>query len=354
MNESKSLSAVVCAAAEERRRDRASLTHLNYSRVVCFESGREALEYLLVNPADIILTAFELRDMSGATLIKMLRGDKRTSNIPVIMVTHRNTKETVLRAISAGCAGYVLRPYSESVLQRHLNQARAAGRFDEIERDQLIHARELVLQGDFDAAIDEFAEIAAAPEDAQHYFDLGTKYLLEQRYGKSIIAFNKAIKINQLFAEAYKGLADAYKGKGDIEKYQEYLKRAADIFAFQDRLQETKELFAEILASDALAVNPYNNLGVQLRRKGDLAGAIHAYARALELTPEDENIHYNISKAYHLSGQTGTALTAITKALELNPSFEKAREIYSLIAKREWHVPAEAKPRPVSDTLTDI
>jgi len=354
MNESRSLSAVVCASAEESRRDRASLSHLNYDRVACFESGREALEYLLYTPTDIILTSFALQDMSGTSLIKMLKGDKRTANIPVVMVTRRNTKETVLRAISAGCAGYVLRPYSESVLQRHLNQARAASRFDEIEREQLVHARELVLQGDFDAAIDEFAEIAASPEDAQHYFDLGTKYLLEQKYGKSIIAFNKAIKINELFAAAYKGLADAYKGKGDNGKYQEYLKRAADIFAFQDRLQETKELFAEILASDALAVNPYNNLGVQLRRKGDLAGAIHAYARALELTPKDENIHYNISKAYHFSGQTGAALTAITSALELNPSFGKARELYSLIAKIEWHVPAGGKEGPVSDTLTDI
>ncbi|MBF0480718.1 MAG: tetratricopeptide repeat protein [Desulfovibrionaceae bacterium] len=354
MNETKSLSAVVCANAEESRRDRASLTRLNYARVVCFEAGREAFESLLQTPADVILTAFELRDMSGATLIKMLKGDSRTAHIPVIMVTHRNTKETVLRAISAGCAGYVLRPYSESVLQRHLNQARSAGRFDEIEREQLGHARELVLQGDFDAAIDEFSELAAAPEDAQHYFDLGTRYLLEQKYGKSIIAFNKAIKINELFAEAYRGLADAYKGKGDTEKYQQYLKRAADIYAFQDRLQETKELFAEILATDAYAVNPYNNLGVQLRHKGDLAGAIRAYARALELTPKDENIHYNVAKAYHLSGQTGAALTAITSALELNPSFEKAREIYSLIAKREWHVPAEPGGGRISESLTDV
>jgi tetratricopeptide (TPR) repeat protein len=354
MTESKTLTALVCAGVEENRRDRTTLLRLGYGRVVCFETGREAIEYLALSSADIILTEFKLADMSGATLIKALKSDSRTGSIPVIMVTSHNTKETVLRAISSGCAGYVIRPYSESVLQRHLSQARAADRFDEIEREQLGRGRQFVLQGDFDAAIEEFEEVTAEAEDAQHYFDLGTKYLLEQKYGKAIIAFNKAIKINELFAEAYKGLADAYKGKGDTAKYQEYLKRAADIYAFQDRLQEAKEIFAEILVSDAYAVNPYNNLGVQLRRKGDLTGAIHAYTRALELTPKDENIHYNIAKAYHLSGQTQTALAAITRALELNPSFEKARELYRLITDKHWHVPAETTEQKLSDTLTDV
>jgi tetratricopeptide (TPR) repeat protein len=353
MNETKSLAVVVCPSAEEGRRDRMNLMRLGYARVVCLDTGREALDYLLHAEADLVLTEYELPDVSGTALIKSLKGDRKTAKIPVIMVTRRNTKETVLRAISSGCAGYVLRPYSEKVLERHLNQAKSAARFDEIEREQLSHARELVLQGDFDAAIGEYNEIVSTPDDAQHYFDLGAKYLVEQKYGKSIIAFNKAITLNELFAEAYKGLADAYKGKGDTAKYQEYLKRAADIFAFQDRLQEAKELFAEILASDAYAVNPYNSLGVQLRLKGDVAGAIHAYNRALELTPDDENIYYNLAKASHLAGQTQNARETITRALELNPSFAKARDLYRLISGKHWHVPAVAETRPASEMLTD-
>ena len=65
---------------------------------------------------------------------------------------------------------------------------------------------------------------------------MGCRCLTRQKYGQAIIAFKKAININDLFAEAYKGLADAYKGKGEIEECKRYLQKAAEIHAQFNRM----------------------------------------------------------------------------------------------------------------------
>jgi tetratricopeptide (TPR) repeat protein len=100
----------------------------------------------------------------------------------------------------------------------------------------------------------------------------------------------------------------------------------------QDKLQELKEVFGEILTDDPDAINPYNNLGVKLRRSGDYLGALHAYNQALVLTPTDENLHYNIAKAHIYAGDTQKALGHLREAVVIRGDF---REASALIKKLE-------------------
>jgi len=290
--------------------------------------------------AQILLVDSELEDMDGVAFIRELKRRRGGRLLPVVMVTLENRRELVLDAISAGCSGYVLRPYAPSTLERHLLLASESSRLDDIETEQLANAHNLVSMGQFDEAIEEFQELIEEKNEAQRYFDSGTRYLLQQKFGKAIIAFNKAIKLNELYAEAYQGLASAHKGKGNDAEYQRYLKQAADIYAMQDRLQEAKELFVEILKSDPDAVNPYNALGVELRRKGDFTGAIHAYRQALEISPHDENLFFNISKAYLHAGDPAQAQEFISRALKRNPGFMEARKLYAQLSEKEWAVAA--------------
>ncbi len=322
--------------------DKKTLQKLNIQLDAYFARGKDAQGELENSRAQILLVDSELEDMDGVTFIRDLRRRPHGRLMPVVMVTLENRREMVLDAISAGCSGYVLRPYALNTLERHLLLASESARLDDIESEQLEGARNLVSMGQFDEAIEEFQELVEEKNEAQHYFDAGTRYLLQQKFGKAIIAFNKAIKLNELYAEAFKGLADAHKGKGNDGEYQKYLKQAADIYALQDRLQEAKELFVEILKADPDAVNPYNALGVELRRKGDFAGAIHAYRQALEISPHDENLFYNISKAYLHAGDPGQAQEFISQALTRNPGFMEARRLYAQLAEKEWPVAAGA------------
>ncbi len=350
---------VVASAIDDHlRRDKQSLQAFRPRTLRVFNSGGDAAGYLGQQGVDIIILDSELGDMDGCKLMRIARKMTLHRKTPMIMITLDAQKDAVLEAIAAGCTGYVLRPYSAETLKRHLIMAEQLQRFSEIEMEQLQQAKELVQQGDFDDAIEEFEEILSLQDEAQKYYDMGCDYLIKLKYGKAIISFDKALKINDLFAEAYQGLAEAYKGKGDQEKYKAYLQKSAEIHAQFDRMEEAKAIFIEILRHDTKAPNPYNTLGVRLRRNGDYSGAVHAYKRALEITPLDENILFNLSKAFHYLGDRKEAQVRLTQALNINPDFPEAQRFYKETAGKSWApsgIPASAQRQtPTPQTIKDI
>lgn len=358
MDQSFQYNKVVIASGvdDHLKRDKVTVKKFRPKSTMLFNSGGEAAAYLGQEEVDMILCDSDLGDMDGCKFLRILRKMSRHRKTPVIMITVEAHKDAVLDAIAAGCTGYVLRPYSEETLKRHLLMAEQLQRFSEIEVEQLKQAQDMVEQGDFDDAIEEFEEILSLQDEAQKYYDMGCDYLLKQKFGKAIISFDKALKINDLFAEAYKGLADAYKGKGDMDKFKNYLQKSAEIHAQFDRMEEAKTLFIEILKHDSSAPNPYNTLGVKLRRNGDYAGAVHAYRRALEITPLDENILFNLSKAYHYMGGRKEALVKLTQALNINDDFPEAARFYKEISGKAWSGAAGAArparqdaPRTIKD-----
>ncbi len=338
---------IVSKNEDNARRDRRSLASFRPQRVEVFASGQKALAFLSANHADMVLVDSHIEDMDAMQFLRAARRDLRLRDVPVVMVTANTSREQVLDAIAQGCAGYILRPYSEDTFAKHVLRGCQVERVTEIERQQIADARDMMAAGNFDDAIEAFEEIISEQSQAQKYYDMGCRCLVRQKFGQAIIAFKKAIKINDLFAEAYKGLADAYKAKGELDEFKRYLQKAAEVHAQFNRLEETKELFIEILKYDPLSPNPFNSLGVKLRKSGDLAGALHAYTQALTLTPEDENIHFNISKAYYFMGNVESAKVSVEKALELSPGFEEGRRLYRKLYNREYPRPAgPAGPKP--------
>ena len=343
------LDVVVIATSQEEqsRRDRHSLKQMHAGSVLHFSSGSECIDFLGQHHVDLVLVDSSLTDMDGLKFVKLVRMNMNLKDTPLVMITAEGKRNRVLEAIAAGVDGYVLRPYSQETFQGHIMRAMKLERVLEIEESQLLEGKQLLSMGKYEEAIEAFEELVAEDNLAQKYYDLGCKYLVRQKFGQAIIAFKKAVKLNDLYAEAYKGLAEAYKARGDLENYKAYLQRAAETFAHFDRMEETKELFIEILKYDNDAPNPFNTLGVRLRKAGDVPGALHAYIQALELTPEDENIYYNMAKAQFYTGDVRNAKDSIQKSLRLNPGFEEARKLHLKLFNREFELPRSAgRPKP--------
>lgn len=342
------------------KRDAATISMFGTKEVTTFSEGAKAIDYLSENPADLVLCDSTLDDMSGIKFAQIMRKNMSGRPLPIIMVTLENRKDHVLDSIAAGCIGYILRPYSLDTFEKYLILAEQLDNYPEIEEMELQEAKDMVERGDFDDAIEAFEELISYQDEAQKYYDMGCQFMVQSKFGKAIVSFKKAVKINDLFAEAYKGLAEAYKGKGNMEAFKKYLKKAADVHAQFDRLEETKTLFIEILKYDSDTPNPFNTLGVNLRKQGDFPGAIHAYKQALELTPHDENIHFNTAKALYFMGRMDEASTEVTSALTMNPEFREANKLYQRIHGKPWEVPAGgvAKPRPhpegIKESAKDI
>ena len=79
---------------------------------------------------------------------------------------------------------------------------------------------------------------------------------------------------------------------------------------------------ARALRPDNTAV--LNNLGIALRDKGDLDGALTAYRKAIELDPKYAEAHSCLGNALRDKGDLDGAIAAHRKAIELNPKAAKA------------------------------
>ena len=78
-------------------------------RVGMATSGMQAITWLAQNSADMILLDYEMPVMSGPKVLDMLRSEERTKNIPVIFLTGKSDKLSILRAISLKPDGYILK-----------------------------------------------------------------------------------------------------------------------------------------------------------------------------------------------------------------------------------------------------
>ena len=317
-------------------RDKKNCLQLNVKNVYISDDLEDLLQPIQDDVVQLVLIDSAVKGMDGWNCLRALRKATRSKLLPVVMITTESNQQHVVKAIAAGCNGYIIRPYSITTFERHLQMAIETTGIDEVELEQLATANELVAQGRFDEALQDFTEIVEEENESLAWFNKGMDYLHHQKYGKAIIAFNKAVALNSMYAEAYKGMAHAYKGKGDIANYQAFLDTSAEILALQDRLAELRELFAEILDANPNAINPYNSLGIDLRKKGDYPGAMHAYAQALALTPKDENLRYNIAKACIFAKDNAQAIEHLEVALIIRDPFPEAAQLLAKLRAKQY------------------
>jgi tetratricopeptide (TPR) repeat protein len=308
-------------------KDRQALARLGYATIHSFSGFDDARPILPDSSIHLILVGDKVGDSSGIMCLRAIKGHVQLKGKGVVMISSDSRRERVLEAVSSGCCGYVLRPYVLETFAKHVKAAWESSRPDEDLLARVAKGTDLVSTGHFGEAVQELSPVVSKDNDALEWFNKGLEHLRRQEFGQAIQCFNMTLAVNTLFAEAYRGLAYAHKGLGDMEKHLEYLKKSAEILALQDKLQDLKELYVEILSHDPGAVNPYNTLGVRLRRSGDLSGALHAYTRALSLTPSDENLHYNIAKAYMHASRQDQAEHHLKQALEIKPDFMEAAEM---------------------------
>lgn len=76
--------------------------------------------------------------------------------------------------------------------------------------------------------------------DIAEQLSLGEKYLLEMKYEKAILAFSDVIKVDPKNVRAYLGLAEAYVGKGDIDKAIKTLEKGLELTG-DDKIKENLE-----------------------------------------------------------------------------------------------------------------
>ena len=73
------------------------------------KTGRDALNKAKSDAPDLILLDQVLPDISGNEVLKELKLDAQTKNIPVIMITNFSQEEFVSQAINEGAEDYIFK-----------------------------------------------------------------------------------------------------------------------------------------------------------------------------------------------------------------------------------------------------
>ncbi|MDR0312248.1 MAG: response regulator [Treponema sp.] len=81
-----------------------------------FNSGLEAFNYLQSQSADLILLDHTMPEMSGFDVLKMLQGDSKTRDIPVIYLTGSLESEVEITALELGAVDYITKPIRSKIL----------------------------------------------------------------------------------------------------------------------------------------------------------------------------------------------------------------------------------------------
>lgn len=83
----------------------------------------QALQYLKDNTIDVILLDLMMPDIYGLDLLKNLKKDPNTKNIPVVIQSGISDAQEMKESFDLGAVGFIKKPYKRSEIEKHINKA---------------------------------------------------------------------------------------------------------------------------------------------------------------------------------------------------------------------------------------
>ena len=96
-----------------------SLYLVDIADVFTVTGGRQAVEYVQLYRMDVILLDVDMPIMDGFKTLEQFRNLKECINVPVVLVTGKSDKYTVMNSVCMGVDGYLVKPVNkESLCQK--------------------------------------------------------------------------------------------------------------------------------------------------------------------------------------------------------------------------------------------
>lgn len=96
---------------------------LNCRKVKSFRTANNALEYIEEGgKVDWIISDWEMPGMTGDEFLLKVRNNPKTQDIPFIMLTSRNDRDSLITAAQAGVSDFIIKPFSAAVLMQKVRK----------------------------------------------------------------------------------------------------------------------------------------------------------------------------------------------------------------------------------------
>lgn len=302
-------------------------------------------------------------------------------DIKVIVLVGETKSENIAYFYEIGVNNVISKPASiNNIIEKMAFTIKPQGKLSEY-----MHiGKRFLASGKYDEALQVSDKILAIKPDSPAGLMLrGDVYIETDKRPEAIKCYLTAHESSRLYLEPLKRLAHAYEGVDDDEhlKYMKMLdklsplntERKTNIGAIHVKRKEmdkaeqyfdsaietaTKEAMslvanvAEKINSAVSKVAPemsekylskvidakgrhlgkdditlFNKLGIALRGQGKWREAITNYERALQISPKDEGLLYNMGMAYYDGKEKRKAAACFDKALKANPDFYSQSEV---------------------------
>ena len=111
---------VVDDFATMRKVVRNLLKQVGYDDIVEAEDGVMALRALKSQKIDVIISDWNMPNMSGLELLKAVKDDPELAKTPFLMVTAEALQDNVVAAVKAGVNEYIVKPFTAEVLNEKI------------------------------------------------------------------------------------------------------------------------------------------------------------------------------------------------------------------------------------------
>ena len=111
---------VVDDFATMRKVIRNLLKQVGYENIVEAEDGVLALRVLKSQKIDLVISDWNMPNMTGLELLKAVRADEDLKTTPFLMVTAEALQDNVIAAVKAGVSNYIVKPFTAEVLNEKI------------------------------------------------------------------------------------------------------------------------------------------------------------------------------------------------------------------------------------------
>lgn len=87
-------------------------------KIRTYPNGKVALNEILKNKPDLIISDVMMPEMDGTTLCTKLKANINTNDVPIILLTAKSREEDQLEGLQTGADAYILKPFNMDILRR--------------------------------------------------------------------------------------------------------------------------------------------------------------------------------------------------------------------------------------------
>jgi two-component system chemotaxis response regulator CheY len=282
----------------------AALSAKGYTSILVAENAPAAWKLLHQSPVKLVICELVIPQITGIHLLRKIRADNTLGSLPVIIMSAAKDPRLISAAVSSGATDFLVKPFDSETLERKVAAA--------------------------------FTPRVPMPAGQKRLLDAGEKLIEQYRYDDAVKIFTKALKDDPLLAAAYHGLARIFKLKNDKAKHRAFLERAVQVYAQTDKYVEAEELLKELRKHYPDASNPFKAAGDAHMAAGKPEEAAQAFLKALDISPDDQDLDFKLAQAYQAAGQDEKSLGTVMRLLKKKDVSPEGRELYASLTGEDW------------------